>query len=89
MVLHELHVLERRTCSVSQRHAVTCADIGVGREREDLAGTPLHKTTDFAGDDLDTPGHQLDRHNSMDASVVDDKPSNEPFVVPRDVGVFR
>ena len=47
VVLDELHVLERRTCSVGQRHAVA-ADVGVGRVRKTLPEPPLQSTTDFA-----------------------------------------
>src|SRR6266699_1631250 len=34
MVLHHLHVLERRARTVSERHPITRADVCVGGERE-------------------------------------------------------
>ena len=37
VVLDELHVLERRARAVGEAHAVAGVDVGVGREREDLA----------------------------------------------------
>src|SRR4029453_9797738 len=52
VVLDELHVLERRTCPVGQCHAVTSADVGVGREREDLAGTAVAEYDRLRGDDF-------------------------------------
>jgi hypothetical protein len=89
VILDELHVLERRACTVGQRHPITCADGGVGRIREDLAGSSVAQDDRLRGDDFDTPGHQLDRYDSVNASVIDEKPRDEPFVVPRDVCVFQ
>jgi hypothetical protein len=49
----------------------------------------LHSTTDFAAMTSDASGHQLDRHDSVHASVIDEEPCHEPFVVAPDVCVLQ
>src|SRR5688500_2732779 len=69
MVLNELHVLQRRSGAVGERHAVARLDRRVGREGKHAAAAAGTEDDRLGGDGLDLPGHQLDRDDALDAAV--------------------
>ena len=71
VVLDELHVLQRSLGPKGQRHPVAGVDVGVGGEREDLAATAGGQHHRLGGDGVDSAGHQLDRHHTVDPAVID------------------
>ena len=89
MVLHELHVLERRTGAIRERHPVAGLDRGIGREREHLpapAGAEDHRAR---RDRLDAARHDVERDDTLHAPIVHEEPGDEPFVVADDAGVLE
>ena len=70
MVLHELHVLQRSTGAIGQRHAIAILDVGVRCERENTPAAARAKDDGVRGDGLDLSRHQFDRHRALHASVV-------------------
>jgi hypothetical protein len=86
VVLDELHVLERRTSAVGERHTVTVLDRGVRRERKHPAAAARTDDDGTRGDRFDLAGLQFNRHHALDAAVVDKETRHEPFVVAHDAG---
>ena len=84
MVLHELHVFQRSTGTVGERHAIAILDVGIGGERKHASASAGAQDDGFRRDGLDFAGHQLDGHNALHASIVHQQLGDEPLVVARD-----
>ena len=89
MVLDELHVLERSARPVRQRHPVAVLDRRVRRERKDAAAAAGAQDHGLRLDRLDLPRHQVDRHDPLNAAVVDEQLGDEPLVVADDARVLQ
>ena len=89
MVLHELHVLERNTGAVRQRHAVAVLDGGVGGERKYLPAATGAKDDALRENRHDLSGGELDGDDPLTASIVDQELSDEKFVVTLDGVVLQ
>src|SRR6202171_11098 len=73
MVLDKLHVLQRSTCAVGQRHAVAGFDAGVRCERENAAAASRAQDYGFGDDRLDFSRRQLNGHHSLNAAIIDEQ----------------
>ena len=89
VVLHELHVLERRAGAVGERHAIAALDGGVRGEGKHATQAARAQDDGTRGDRLDLAGLEIDRNDAMDSAIIDEKPSHEPFVVANHAGVFQ
>src|SRR5919197_3300158 len=89
VVLHELHVLERRARAKGQRHAVAGLDVRVRGKRKYPPAAPGAQNDRPGSDDLDTAGHQLKGDYTLYPPVVDEQPRHEPLVVADDSRVLE
>ena len=89
VILDELHVLERGSRAVRERHPVAVLDVGVGAEWEDLAAAAGAQDHGLRGDAVDLSGGNLDCNDTQTAPVVNQQPGDEPLVVALDALVLE
>ncbi len=81
MVLHHLHVLERRTRAIAERHPVARAYIRVGSERKNAAASSRAYDHGLRHDRADLAGTKLDSNHAARAPVIDEDLRRENLVV--------
>src|SRR5262249_23699895 len=81
MVLHELHVFQRSARLVSQGHAVSTADAGVGGERKDAPASPSTENPSFGRDGLHFARHKFQRNYALYLAIFYQQLGDKKFVV--------
>ncbi|EXI86819.1 MAG: hypothetical protein AW12_02116 [Candidatus Accumulibacter sp. BA-94] len=88
MVLDELHVAQRHTVPIGQRHAVAGDDAAVGVLAEHAAGTTGGNHHRARLDQREFAGSDLDRDDTLHAPVLNDQVDAEMLVETLDRGIL-
>src|SRR6516225_11647290 len=89
MVLHEFHVLERSAGPKRQSHSIAVLDVGVGREREDLAAATRAQDDGLRRNDLNLSSRELNGDRTLTAALVDEQFRDKTLVVTADALVLE
>ena len=87
--LDELHVLQRRTGAVGQRHSVAGADGAIGGEGEDSTAAAGGEDDGLGRDEMELACADFKGNDTPGFAIVDDYGGDEPFVVTLDGGVLE
>ena len=85
MELNKLHILQRKSCAIRHRKAVTRNCFGVSGKAKDLTCAASGDDQRLAADQNITSVDHIDHGQSGEASVLDDDRSNKAFIVAVDL----